>query len=123
MVPQGTNFVDADSKCITGHAYASENATVDETTWTTMNTFTWVARGESQSLLKGFAHRSSEPCSENDRVELHPKDGATQRLMLGLTGKAVWHRASRNKAGLREENIEPQDRTITADLVISTWPK
>jgi hypothetical protein len=123
LLPAGTEFVETDGKCKPGRKFAYENARVGRTNWTAKETLKWEPRGDTQEQLKGFAQRASDPCSENDVVELHTKGASVQRLVLGLTGKASWKRQSQLKGGNREETVEPQDGTVDAELVLSVWPK
>lgn len=123
MLPAGTEFVETDGKCKAGRQFAYENSRVGKTSWTAKETFKWEPRGDTQEQLKGFAQRASDPCSENDVVELHTKGATAQRLVLRLTGKALWKRQSQLKGGNREETVEPQDGTVDAELVLAVWPR
>ena len=123
-LPAGTEFFDIEKGCATpGRQFGYKNDSVGSTTWTVKDTFTWEPRYETKDFLRGFAMRAADACAENDRLELHPKSGATQRMVFGLSGKAVWKRVSKNKAGTREESSEPADGKIEAEVVLATWPK
>jgi hypothetical protein len=123
LLPAGTEFVETDGKCKAGRQFAYENSRVGKTSWTVKETFKWETESDSKEQLRGFAQRASDPCAENDVVELHTKGPAVQRLVLRLAGKATWKRQSQLKGGNREETVEPQDGTVDAELVLGVWPK
>jgi len=122
-LPAGTSFVDPKPGCKPGRAFAYSNARVGRTDWTVKEDLKWELRFDSQDFVKGFAMKSSDACATNDIVEVHPKSGSTQRLVLGLSGKTVWKRQSVLNNKPKEEDVTPADGQLEAEVVISTLPK